>query len=142
MFDDSQRGIITQKFFEMIIREPDNYEIVLSPVLQEEISRTPDPEKKKNILERLQSLPVIDVKKNEEAENLAWTYVIEDVLTDNHLDDLRHVAYAVVTHCSYVVSWNMRHLSNVRTIERVNNYNRINNLSLVIITPPTLFIGE
>ncbi|MDR3110756.1 MAG: hypothetical protein LBU65_13895 [Planctomycetaceae bacterium] len=142
MFDDSERGIITKKFFEIIEREPDNYEIIVSPVLEEEILITPEPEKKVKIYQRLELLPKINIGKNDEAENLAWIYVIEDVLTDTHIDDLRHIAYAVTSRCDYVVSWNMKHLSNVRTINRVNNYNKNNNYPIVMITPPTIFLGE
>ncbi|GHT26090.1 hypothetical protein FACS18942_02850 [Planctomycetales bacterium] len=43
----------------------------------------PDIEAVKKIYARLKLLPVINVKENEEAENLAWIYVIEGVLTDN-----------------------------------------------------------
>ncbi|GHT42115.1 hypothetical protein FACS189443_4770 [Planctomycetales bacterium] len=126
----------------MIAREPGNFEIVISMVLEEEIDATPEIETIKKIHTRLKNFPTIRIKESEEAENLAWIYVIQGVLTDTHLDDLRHVAYSVISGCDYLVSWNMRHLSNFRTIDRVNNYNRNNNYPTIIITPPTLFLGE
>ncbi|MDR3110754.1 MAG: hypothetical protein LBU65_13885 [Planctomycetaceae bacterium] len=141
MLDDSERGIITKKFFEKTTRESDNYEIILSSVLDDELTKA-DNEKKTEIYKRLELLKTTKIERNKEAENLAWIYVIEGVLTESHFQDLRHIAYAVVAHCDYVVSWNMRHLSNDKTITRVNMYNKVNNLSIIMITPPTLFVGE
>jgi hypothetical protein len=37
LFDDSERGIVTKKFFDIVARENDNFEIILSPVLADEL---------------------------------------------------------------------------------------------------------
>jgi len=78
---------------------------------------------------------------NDTAENLAWTYVANGVLTHNHIDDLSHVAYAVVSHSDYVVTWNMRHLANDRTVSRVNAINAVENYGKIFITTPEFFMG-
>ncbi len=76
----------------------------------------------------LDATPHIELPKNQEAENLALIYASENVLSDKHLDDLTHVAYAVASRCDYVISWNMKHMVNPRTVARVNEVNTLNNL--------------
>jgi len=76
---------------------------------------------------------------NDEAENLAWIYTIDGVLSQANIDDLRHVAYAVVARCDYVVSWNMRHLANDRTEMRVNQVNAKEKFANISIVTPEHF---
>lgn len=107
----------------------------------EEIREAPK-EKQTVLFAFLDSFPHIEIPKNETAENLAWIYVLENVLTENHIDDLTHVAYAVTARCDYVISWNMKHLVNVRTISRINDVNVLENYSKILIATPLLVTGE
>ena len=68
-------------------------------------------------------------------------YVIDGVLSDNHIEDLTHVAYAVVSRCDYVITWNMRHLANERTVSRINNVNAIENDWKIYIATPDFLTG-
>ena len=90
----------------------------------------------------MDSISHVELPENLEAENLAWIYVVEDVMTDNHINDLTYVAYAVTARCDYIISWNMRHLVNVRTIGRVNEVNTLNNFPRIFIATPVLITGE
>jgi predicted nucleic acid-binding protein len=68
---------------------------------------------------------------------------MDGVLSQANIDDLRHVAYAVVSRCDYVVSWNMRHLANARTEIRVCRVNANENYAKIsIITPEHFTKGD
>ena len=78
---------------------------------------------------------------DDEAENFAKKYVTEGVLSQNHIDDLIHVAYSVVSHCDYVITWNMKHLANVRTVSRINIVSGLENYGKIFIATPEFFTG-
>ncbi len=138
---ESIRGRITKEFFRIVVENPEEYELVISPTTLEEIQESPEV-KRALLVAFLDSISHTELPKNPEAENLAWIYVIEDVLSDNHIDDLKHVAYAVTARCDYIISWNMRHMVNPRTIARVNEVNVLENFSRIILATPLLITGE
>ncbi|MDR1963304.1 MAG: hypothetical protein LBQ50_05960 [Planctomycetaceae bacterium] len=53
-----------------------------------------------------------------------------------------HIAYADVSRCDYVISWNMKHIVRPKTISGVNNVNFHNNFNQINIATPQLFTGE
>ncbi|GHT18988.1 hypothetical protein FACS1894189_7450 [Planctomycetales bacterium] len=69
-------------------------------------------------------------------------YVQKEVLSEKHKDDLAHVAYAVVSRCDYVVSWNMKHLVKDRTMRRVNSVNADYRYPNIVIVTPQFITGE
>jgi hypothetical protein len=86
-------------------------------------------------------LPIIEIPENENVEVLAEQYILSGVLSESHIDDLTHIAYAVLSECDYIVSWNMKHLANQRTILRVHKYNSENNLPKITIVTPEQIIN-
>lgn len=138
---ESERGAITKEFFRIVAEKPEEFELFISPTMLEEIDEAPK-EKRFLLMAFLNSISYVELPKSLEAENLAWIYVLENVLSDNHIDDLTHVAYAVTARCDYVVSWNMKHLVNVRTIARINEVNVLENFPRIMIATPLLITGE
>ena len=49
-----------------------------------------------------------------EIRDLAFRYVEEKVVTSNHLNDALHVAAASIDLCDFLVTWNFKHLANIR----------------------------
>ena len=132
------RQAITKEFFRIVAEKADEYELFVSPVTFEELEDAKTEEKRKASAAFLETIQYIRLPENDEAEDLARTYTIDGVLSQAHIDDLRHVAYAVVSRCDYIITWNMRHLANEQTVRRVNsqeNYGRI------FITTPEFFTG-
>ena len=138
---DPIRRAITEDFFRIVTENSDEYELFVSRVTIDELNKTQSEEKRLATAEFLNSIVHTRLPANDMAENLAWIYVIDGVLSANHIDDLTHVAYAVVSRCDYVVTWNMRHLANDRTVGRVNAINAVENYGKIYITTPEFFIG-
>jgi predicted nucleic acid-binding protein len=136
---DPTRQAITKEFFRLIAKNADEYELFLSPVTMEELGDAKTEEKRKAAFAFLETICYTELAENDEAENLAWIYTIDGVLSQANIDDLRHVAYAVVNRCDYVVSWNMRHLANAKTEIRVNRVNANENYAKITIVTPEHF---
>jgi len=141
--DDSNspiRQAITKEFFRIVTEKSDEYELVVSPVTIEELEAGVEKYGKGAIL-FLNSLEHTELSKNDDVENLAWTYVANGVLSEKHIDDLSHVAYAVISRCDYIVTWNMRHLANDKTVSHVNTVNAVENYGKIYIATPEFFTG-
>ena len=132
----------TKQFFRYVRKRADEYELLVSPVLQEEIANCQEP--KRALMQGfLEHIPTMTIEDNTEALDLANTYVQEKVLKVKHFSDLTHIAYAVVCRCDYIVSWNFEHFVNEKTMSRVNIVNRLHNYrDVIIITPTTFIIGD
>jgi len=135
---DPRRQSITKEFFRIVIENPDEYELFISPVAFGELQAGTH-EKNKESISFLESLEYTELPENVEAERLARTYISKGVLQQKHLNDLRHVAYAVVARCDYVVTWNMRHLANHQTFSKVKIVNAIENYGTILLETPEFF---
>ena len=131
---------VTEEFFRIVDEKSDEYELFVSPVAIEELRAGVEKRGDGSIL-FLNLLEHTELAESREAENLAKNYVSSGVLSQAHIDDLTHVAYAVVSHCDYVVTWNMRHLANDKTVGRVNAVNSAENHGKIFITTPEFFTG-
>ena len=138
---DPRRKAITEEFFRIVAEKQDEYELYVSPETIQELRNVKSEEKRKASIDFLNATKHTELPQNDVAENLAWIYVIEGVLTQTHIDDLTHVAYAVVAECDYVITWNMRHLANDRTVSRVNIVNATENYGKIFIATPEFITG-
>lgn len=74
-----------------------------------------------------------------DAYNLAPKYVEAGVVVETFYADALHLAIASVHSMDYLVSWNFRHIVNIRTRNLVSTVNVNNSLRpLDIIAPPEL----
>ena len=138
---DPIRQAITKEFFRIVAKKPDEYELYVSPVTIDELKNAKTEEKRKANADFLQTIQYTELPDNDEAENLAWIYTIDGVLSQAKIDDLRHVAYAVVARCDYVITWNMRHLANDKTVSRVNVVNAVERYRNIYIATPEFLTG-
>ena len=125
---------ITLKFFEKI--ESENYEIFLSDVVYQEIERA-DYEKREMLSDIIAKYNPKEITVNEEAYILSREYISEGILTLNNIDDATHAAIATVYEMDALISWNLKHLANLRKMERINAVNKKLGYSkrLELITP-------
>ncbi|MGH8020396.1 MAG: type II toxin-antitoxin system VapC family toxin [Opitutaceae bacterium] len=81
---------------------------------------------------------VLDV--TEEMEELAAAYMAQKVVPADYADDALHVAACVVARFDYLVSWNFKHLANVRREAGFNAVNLLQGYPPVRIVAPTFLI--
>ncbi len=74
---------------------------------------------------------------NEEVVELAKKYIAEGVLPDSKIEDTIHAAVATIFEMDALISWNLKHLSNLKKMELINGVNMKEGYSkrLELITP-------
>jgi hypothetical protein len=131
----------TVKMFRTIRRQRKRFELFISPMVITEIKDSPDWIVTETT-SLMNTLNVTVFPENVEAAELTLLYKNNNVLHSKHIRDLTHIAFAVVTKCDYVVSWNFKHFVNFEVYNRVKNVNDSQNYISPIICSPYYFTGE
>lgn len=122
--DEPELRRITREFFDAHSRK---YDLAISDVVLFEINKTTNPERRKLLLACLRDLglPVVDTTEEEEAEifSLAETYIAETVIPPSKREDAIHLGLCTVLDFDVLLSWNFRHLANLRKQTQVNALN-------------------
>jgi hypothetical protein len=132
---------ITKEFFRLVTGRPEEFELLISPVVIAEIRNAPSDTSLK-LLARIDDFQWTRLPESLEVENLANVFLARKVLAPQNHRDLLHIAHAVVARCDYIVSWNFKHFVNYRTINRVKNAVKEYNYGDVSIVTPETFTGE
>ena len=87
--------------------------------------------------------PAMLLQPTAEMDALADAYLSQGVVTPRYADDALHVAVCTVARIEFLVSWNFKHLVNVR---REAGFNAVNLLhgypSIRIVNPLALIYGD
>jgi predicted nucleic acid-binding protein len=119
------------------LREMGRFRFFTSPVVLGEISRAPA--RVRTLLESdFANEGIIDF--NDEMEALAASYLAQRIVPPDCVEDAEHVAVCVVARLDYLVSWNFKHLANVRREAGFNAVNVLQGYPPVRIVAPTFLI--
>ena len=118
--DSPEKRDITRKFFDEIFGG--EYEAVISLLVLEEIGKAPETKKTK-MLKLIDEYGIGTVSITEEAENLADAYVKDGIIPMKYREDAVHIASAVTGKVQILISWNMKHMVKLKTINGVNSIN-------------------
>ena len=139
--DSPERTAATLKFWDDLKTRTD-VEVYLSDVTLAEVSDCYEP-KRTFMQEKLKEIRFSLLEKDEDAEKLAAQIIELGILTDKSHDDCLHIAIAVLEACNYIVSWNFKHLVNVKTINGGRAVTNLKGFSPIdIITPEMLLKGD
>ena len=131
--DAPQRQADTRRFWARL----SSIEACTSTVCVDEIGETPNPDRRRVMLESLKALRVFSI--TEGMRQLAQRYIEERVFTGRMENDALHVAASVIERCEVLLSWNFKHLVNRRRRAAVNMLNQAAKLPTIeIIAPPEL----
>jgi len=131
--DAPEKQQVTRQFFKWLAISPDK--LYISELVLAELNRA-SPDVRNKLLEAVVRLPVENLSITDEAVDLAGRYVGDGVIPARYRDDAVHVALAVLNNLDVVVTWNMKHLANVRRIEGINRTNLSLRLPLIRIHTP------
>ena len=131
--DAPEKKAVTEQFYKWVRISPDTFYI--SGLVLDEISRAQQPLRTK-LLDAVARLPAEILPITDETEGLARRYVADGAIPARFMDDALYVAIAVLNRLDVVVTWNMKHLANVRRIESINRTNRAMALSPIRIHTP------
>ncbi|TMA87871.1 MAG: type II toxin-antitoxin system VapC family toxin [Deltaproteobacteria bacterium] len=113
------------------------FEACSSELAKEELAQTPDADRRKKLLEMLESVTLHRI--TAEIREVAGPYVKAGVFTPIMVNDAVHVAAAVLTRQDILLSWNFKHLVNRVRRAKVNEVNVSLGLPTIeIIAPPEI----
>lgn len=138
--DAPERMVRTLQLWEKFKTEV--YDIYLSQVTLAEINRC-DEYKLNFLLEKLTEIKYTTLVLNEDVYKLANEVIGTGILTQKSYDDCTHIAAAVLNNCDIIVSWNFKHMVNIKTIKGIRTITNLKGYnSIEIITPETLLEME
>ena len=135
--DAPDKKAITEEFYNWIRTSTDT--CYISELVLAEINRA-QPALRTRLLDAVERLQAINLAVTPEAEGLAQRYVQAEAIPARFRDDALHVAIAVLNGLDIVVTWNMKHLANVRRIASINRTNLTMALSPIRIHTPEAVI--
>ncbi|MEI7834460.1 MAG: type II toxin-antitoxin system VapC family toxin [bacterium] len=121
----------TQTFFAQV--RMGRFHLVVSALVQQELQNAPG--KVQELFTEMLTYTTVMPFSNEAIE-LQQAYLEAGVLTSKWADDALHVAMATVTNCSYIVSWNFKHIVHSEKIPRYNAINEIQGYRPLAIYSP------
>lgn len=135
--DAPEKETDTKRLLEKI--KAGKYDVFISTVVVIELQKCHEP-KRSNLGASLQSIQYALLQETDEVLDLASKYVEAGILREKSYDDCQHIAYACVYGCDMIVSWNFKHLVNVKTITGVRGVNALTGYREMPIYSPTMLI--
>ena len=130
----------TISLWEMFINN--SYDVYLSTVTLEEISQCPEP-KRSILLKRLSQISYTILPVDDLVLTVAQKIIDMGILKEKSFDDCQHIAAAVTNGCDCIISWNFKHIVNIKTIRGVRAITNLEGYRpLDILTPSVLLESE
>ena len=117
------------------------YDVYLSNTTLQEISAC-KPEKLEILLDYLTQIEYTIIPETGEIDRVAQMIIDMGILRQKSFDDCVHIASAVVTSCDYIVSWNFKHMVNVKTINGVRAISNLHGYRTIDIVQPTMLLSQ
>ncbi|MDR3234480.1 MAG: hypothetical protein LBT46_12600 [Planctomycetaceae bacterium] len=130
-----------KRMFENINENADDYELFISKITKDEIEQC-NPKTRAVIEQLLGAFRFTELPDSAEAAQLAEHYMKGNILSQKHLADLTHIAYATVARCDAVISCNFKHFLNPKIFYRLKRLNDELNLTTPPIWSPLVFEGK
>lgn len=116
-----------------------DYDVTISAVTVKEILNCNEP-KRSIMMDFLNDIEFQSIDINQEMNELAHEIINRGILTKKSLDDCTHIAAAIVNNCDIIVSWNFKHLVNVKTINGVREIAASGHYKQIDIYSPTVLL--
>lgn len=124
------RQVLTRRWWE---QERGKYDLVVSEVVEVECQRG-DPElagRRRELLRHVSLFPV-----HERIVEVAKLLIAPGAMPENAEPDAVHIAAAAVEQCDYLLTWNFRHIANVRIRREVERILASHGYTKTIICTP------
>jgi predicted nucleic acid-binding protein len=121
-YDNSKplRQLITQKWFE---NEANFYELYISNLVFEELSKLPNQEKRETIEDLIYKYKINILNLTKEAQELANLYMKKGAIPYSESVDALHIAVATVNRIESLASWNFKHIVSINPIRKIHEIN-------------------
>ncbi len=115
--DSPERMIITQNAWKELCSG--KYEVVISAKLLQELKEC-KADKLELLLDYISLLPdSFYVEHTQEINDISKMLVHQGIIKRNCMDDAIHIAYALYTNCDVLLSWDIKHIANINTNNKI-----------------------
>jgi len=119
------------------------YDVTISDITLDEINANKNTEKVDVLFNYLAEITYNTITVDEQVDMIADLVKINKLLiSDKHQNDRLHIGCAIVAECDILVSYNFKHLVNVRTIKGVRGIASLSGYSSIDIMTPAMFVEE
>ena len=127
----------TRQLWEMF--KAGKYDVYLSTVTLKEIQNCPEP-KKTQMIDYLNQIQYITLDITEDVISVANKIIDMGILTQKSFDDCQHIGVAVINECDCIISWNFKHIVNVKTIRGVRAITNLEGYRMIEIWNPSVLL--
>ena len=118
--DAPEKRDATQVFFELVFKK--NYDVFISEVVIKEVFAAPE-KRRSEISELISRCEPVELHVSQDVRDLADRYIEKKIVPEKKYEDSLHVAVASVEELDAVVTWNFRHMANLRRAELFHSVN-------------------
>ena len=129
----------TRQLWEMFRKE--KYDVYLSTVTLEEIEGCPEP-KRSQLLDCLEQINYTLVQINNNVSEIAEQIIEMGILTKKSYDDCQHIGAAIISECDCIISWNFKHIVNIKTIRGIRAITNLKGHKPIEILNPSVLLGS
>jgi predicted nucleic acid-binding protein len=115
------------------------YDVYLSTVTLEELSDCPEP-KRSIMFDYLKQIDYTPIEITDGMSEIAQQLIDMGILTKKSFDDCQHIAAAVINGCDCIVSWNFKHIVNIKTIRGVRAITNLKGFKPIEILNPSVLL--
>ena len=127
----------TRQLWEMF--KDGQYEVYLSTVTLREIEKCSEP-KKTQLIDRLNEIQFTTLDITDDVVAMAEKIIDMGILTQKSFDDCQHIGAAIIYGCDCIVSWNFKHIVNIRTIRGVRAITNLEGYKMIEIWNPSVLL--
>ena len=115
------------------------YDVYFSTVTLQEIDNCPEP-KRTELFKHLGEIDYTPIEITEDMSEVAQQLIDMGILTQKSYDDCQHIASAVIYGCDCIISWNFKHIVNIKTIRGVRAITNLKGYKPIEILNPTVLL--
>lgn len=115
------------------------YDVYLSTVTLEEVSDCPEPKRSK-MYDYLEQIEYTPIEITDDMSDIAQQIIDMGILTKKSYDDCQHIAAAVIYGCDCIISWNFKHIVNIKTIRGVRAITNLKGYKYIEILNPSVLL--
>ena len=127
----------TRQLWEMFREE--KYDVYLSTVTLEEIEGCPEP-KRSQLFDCLEQINYTLVQINSNVAEIAEQIIEMGILTKKSYDDCQHIGAAIISECDCIISWNFKHIVNIKTIRGIRAITNLKGHKPIEILNPSVLL--
>ncbi len=118
------------------------YDIFISQMLIVEVNNCDEP-KRTFLLRKLNEIIYNNLQLKSSTYGLANEIIKLGILTQKSIEDCQHIAVAIENDCDVIISWNFKHMVNIKTVKGIRAITNLKGYKAIeIMTPETLLEME